>query len=122
MRDGLPELLPTIPAQAGTVVDTVSKAYEKNVFIGTIALLAIAVVVLFGLLLKSYRDRAAELKEINLKHEDALKAMRENDAARYKEQDERIYALLERVTSALSDVSNTVRNFTEELRALRGSR
>lgn len=111
-----------LPTQAETVVNTVSKAYENDVLIGTIALLVVAVLGLFGLLLRSYRDRAVELKAINAKHEEAIKAMRESNAARSKEQDERIYTLLERVTSALVNVSNTVSNFTDELRALRGGR
>jgi predicted Zn-dependent protease len=98
------------------VADTVGGAYEKNVFVGTIILLAFAVVTLFFTLMKSYKDRAAEMKTAHDEHNAAMAAKSAQIAAEFKEKDEKLYTLLERVTEALARNSNHLNTLTEEVR------
>jgi lipoate synthase len=112
-------LLQPIAAQVETVASTVGAAYEKNVFVGTIVILSIAVVTLFSLLVKSYKDRGAELKTAHIDHNKAMTAKSEQIAAEFKEKDDKLYKLLERVVEALSQNSNQVNVLTEEIRRAR---
>jgi cell division septation protein DedD len=112
-------LLQPIAAQVEAVADTVGSAYEKNVFVGTIILLAFAVVVLFLTLNKSYKDRATEMKAAHDEHNAAMAAKSAQITAEFKEKDEKLYTLLERVTEALAQNSNKVNALTEEIRRSR---
>jgi hypothetical protein len=107
-------------SQVGAVADTVEKAYEKNVFVATIILLSIAVVALFTLLVKSYKDRGTELKETNETHRLAMEAKSKSVSAEFEKKDDRIFSLIERVTESMTSVSHNLQNFTEEIRELKG--
>lgn len=113
-------LLPTIGSQVGVVAGTVEKAFEKNAYIGTITLLSIAVVGLFIMLVKSYKDRGNELKETHETHRLAMEAKSKTVSAEVEKKDERIFTLIERVTEAMANVSNNLQNFTEEIKDLKG--
>jgi hypothetical protein len=102
---GLFTLLHSLPSQAKEVTEVVKDAYERNVYIGTITLLAIASTTLLGLYVRAVKAHSKEVRELHSEYRDAADARAEKQADADREKDQAFAALVERAITAI--VTNT---------------
>jgi hypothetical protein len=124
-------ILGAMAAQAESVAKVVGDAYERNALVASVIMLVLAVVALFGLLGKSWRDRAIEqrehahrLQDVAAQHTEQVKHLSEAHLnatsqrqevmlAEFREKDTRMVELIERVVTVNVDVNNTMKTLIE---------